>query len=98
MIQMKVTDEQVCGFFLGDITIYLCNAVPGIKDDIEFFGLDEHRTGIPGNGIIPTIGSQEGNFHVEHCLVGWAKKIEIHDSRLFIILKIGARAVFLEKE
>ena len=37
MVDMEVTDEQVHGFFLGDITVRFGNAVTRVKDNIILF-------------------------------------------------------------
>ncbi len=68
MINMVVADEQEGGLFLVDIPVSLCDTVSGVKNDIIVAGLDQHRAGIPGERIIPSVGPKEGYFHL-HLIV-----------------------------
>jgi hypothetical protein len=57
MVNVKVTDEQEYGFFLGDVLVRFGNTISRIKYDIKLFRPDEHRAGSAGCSIIPAIGT-----------------------------------------
>jgi hypothetical protein len=57
MINVKVTDEQEYGLFLGYVPVRFGNTISCIKYDIKLFRLDEDRAGSAGCSIIPAIGT-----------------------------------------
>jgi hypothetical protein len=57
MVNVKVTDKQEYGLFLGDVLVRFGNAIPRIKYDIKLFRLDEDRAGRARCSIIPAIGT-----------------------------------------
>jgi hypothetical protein len=70
VIDMEMTDKQVHGFFLGDITVRFGDAVTRIKDNIILFGLHKDRTCVTGNRIVPTVGPEECHLHgVDICIL-----------------------------
>ncbi len=72
MVQVVMADKQERRFFLADVLVSLRDTEPGIKDDGVFFRLDEYRTGIPGEGIVPSIGSKKRDLHFQ--LMGWTQR------------------------
>jgi hypothetical protein len=78
MIDMKMTDKQVGRFFLGDVLVSFCKTISGVKDNVEFFCLDQDRACITGEGIIPAVGSQEGNLHGYRIEVEGQKRIQVY--------------------
>jgi hypothetical protein len=70
VIDMEMTDEQVHGFFLGDITVRFGDTVTRVKDNIILFGLHKDRTCVTGNRIVPTVGPEECHLHgVDICIL-----------------------------
>jgi hypothetical protein len=65
MVEVIVAYEKEGGFLLADIPVCLGDTIPGIKNDIIVIGLYQHGAGIPGQGIIPAVGSKEGNVHLD---------------------------------
>ena len=59
--EMKEKDR----FFLGDIPVGFGYAVPGIEDDIIVACLDKDRDRVAGSGIEPSVGTKEGDLHIQ---------------------------------
>jgi hypothetical protein len=55
MVNVKMTDEQEYGLFLGDIMVRFGNTITRIKYNVKLFRLYKHRAGSAGCRIIPAI-------------------------------------------
>ena len=75
VVEMVVADEQEHGQLLVKVAIGLRDTVPGVEDDAAGTGPDQHRAGVPGEGIVPPVGPEEGDVHGEDVGAGTAKRL-----------------------
>jgi hypothetical protein len=75
VVEMVVADEQEHGQLLVKVAIGLRDTVPGVEDDIAGTGPDQHRAGVPGEGIIPPVGPEEGDVHGKQVGAPGAKRL-----------------------
>ena len=74
MVEVTMADEEEGGLLLIDIPIGFCNPVPGIKNDVPFIGLYQHRAGVSRKGIVPPVGPEKGDVHRDLIVADQAKK------------------------
>ena len=83
MVYVKMAEEQVHRFFLGDVTVGFCNSVSCIEEDIELFGPYEGRTRVPGRTVVPPVCSEKGYLHNTRVCMRRAKRLHPEIGRSF---------------
>jgi hypothetical protein len=63
VIEMKMAQEKIDGFFLFDIPVELMYAVAGVEDDIFTVRFDQDRKSITSGRVIPPVRPEKNYAH-----------------------------------
>jgi len=69
-----MAEEEEGGLLLVNIPVCFGDPVAGIKNDIPVIGLDQHRAGVPRKGVIPPVGAEKCDVHLDLIAADEAKK------------------------
>jgi len=74
MVKVTMAEEEDGGLPLVDIPVGLGDPVAGIKNDVPVIGLDQHRAGVPRKGVVPAVGPEKRDVHLDLIVADEAKK------------------------
>jgi hypothetical protein len=84
MVDMEVAEKETDRFLLRDVTVCPGNSVSGIEDEVVFACLGEHGNRIAGLGIEPSVGTKEGDLHIQGVWIHDQKKKPVQEPGIFV--------------